>query len=119
MSITVHVQLSRLVQSLIRQRSKSNYMRLCMRKPTIRFPNRSETNRSVQSQKQARCSKFRVKEDEGLYYLRSENKGADQLCSCCTADLRLCFHLCKLLVFLMRWLISNLCPLKSYQCRWD
>ena len=29
----------------------------------------------------------------------SENKGADQLCSYCTADLRLCFHICKSLVF--------------------
>ena len=36
---------------------------------------------------------------EGLYYPCSENKGADQLCSYCTADLRLCFRLCKLLVF--------------------
>ena len=29
----------------------------------------------------------------------SENTGADQLCSYCEADLRLCFPLCKLLVF--------------------
>ena len=28
-----------------------------------------------------------------------ENKGADQLCSYCTADLRLCFRIYKLLVF--------------------
>ena len=26
-----------------------------------------------------------------MYYLCSENKGADQLCCYCTADLRLCF----------------------------
>ena len=32
-------------------------------------------------------------------YLCSENKGADQLCSYRTADLRLCFRLCRLLVF--------------------
>ena len=31
--------------------------------------------------------------------LRSENKGADQLRSYCEADLRLCFHLCRLLIF--------------------
>ena len=37
-----------------------------------------------------------------MYYLGSENKDADQLCSnCyCTADLRLCFRICRLLVFL-------------------
>ena len=28
-----------------------------------------------------------------MYYLCSENKGADQLCSYCTADMHLCFHL--------------------------
>ena len=27
-----------------------------------------------------------------MYYLCSENKGADQLCSYCSADLRLCFY---------------------------
>ena len=32
----------------------------------------------------------------------SENKGADQLCSYCTPDLRLCFRICKSLVFLLR-----------------
>ena len=30
----------------------------------------------------------------------SGNKGADQLRSYCEADLRLCFRLCRLLVFL-------------------
>ena len=45
----------------------------------------------MQSQKQARSLKFWVKVEETLYYLCSENKGADQLCSYCTADLRLCF----------------------------
>ena len=34
-----------------------------------------------------------------LYYLCSKNKGADQLHSYCKADLRLCFRLCRLLVF--------------------
>ena len=34
-----------------------------------------------------------------MYYPCSENKGADQLCSYCTADLRLCFRVCRLLVF--------------------
>ena len=34
-----------------------------------------------------------------MYYLSSENKGTDQLCGYREADLRLCFHLCRLLVF--------------------
>ena len=34
-----------------------------------------------------------------MYYPCSENKGADQLRGYREADLRLCFHLCKLLVF--------------------
>ena len=34
-----------------------------------------------------------------MYYPSSENKGADQLRSYCEADLRLCFRLCRLLVF--------------------
>ena len=33
-----------------------------------------------------------------MYHPSGENKGADQLCSYCTADLRLCFRICKLLV---------------------
>ena len=39
----------------------------------------------------ARSLKFWVREEE-LYYPCSENKGADQLCSYCTADLRLFSH---------------------------
>ena len=50
----------------------------------------SDTNRSVQLRQMARSLKFRIKEEEELYYPCSENKGADQLCSYCTADLRLC-----------------------------
>ena len=49
-----------------------------MRKPTW-FSNRSDINRSVQSQKMARSLKFRIKKEEELYYPSSENKGADQL----------------------------------------
>ena len=37
----------------------------------------------------------RREEVEVLYYPCSENKGADQLCSYCTADLRLCFRIGK------------------------
>ena len=42
------------------------------------FSNRSNTNRSVQLQKQARRLKFWIEEEEGLYYPCSKNKGADQ-----------------------------------------
>ena len=68
-------------------------------KPTMWFPNRSDTNQAVQSQKQARSLKFQIKEEEGLYFPCSENKGADQLRSYCEADLRLCFRICRLLFF--------------------
>ena len=60
-----------------------------------------DKNRPVQSQKQARSLKFWIYmyAEEELYYLCSENKGADQLRSYCEADLRLCFRLCRLLGF--------------------
>ena len=70
-----------------------------MRKPTIWFPTRSDTNQAVQLQKMARGLKFRIKKVEGLYDLYSENKGADQLRGYREADLRLCFRICKTLVF--------------------
>ena len=60
-----------------------------MRNQQFGFPTRSDINRTVQSQKQARCLKFRIKEEEGVYYPCNENKGADQLRSYCEADLRL------------------------------
>ena len=41
------------------------------------FANRSDTNQDVQSQKTARSLKFRIKEEEELYFPSSENKGAD------------------------------------------
>ena len=57
------------------------------------FPTRSDTNRPVQLQKKARSSKFSIQVEEELYYPCGENKGADQLCSYCTADLRPCFRI--------------------------
>ena len=50
----------------------------------------------------ARGLKFRIYEVEGLYFLCSENKGADQLCGYREADLRLCFRICKKPVFSRR-----------------
>ena len=68
-------------------------------KPTMWFPNRSDTNRFVRAQKQARSLKFWGYVEEELYYPSSENKGADQLRGYREADLRLCFRICRLLVF--------------------
>ena len=77
----------------------------CMRKPSFWFPTWSDTNQAVQLQKMDRCSKFRIKKVDGLFYLCSENKGADQLRGYREADLRLCFRICKTLVF--SWRGSN------------
>ena len=54
-----------------------------MRKPTriFGFLTLSDTNWPVQPLKKAISMKFRILEEEGLYYLCSENKGADHLCS--------------------------------------
>ena len=46
-------------------------------------------------QEMARGLKFLIKKVEGLFYLCRENKGADQLCGCHTADLHLCFRIIK------------------------
>ena len=70
-----------------------------MRKPTFWFPTLSDTNQAVQPQEMARSLKFCIREVEGLYYLCSENKGTDQLRGYREADLRLCFRICKMLVF--------------------
>ena len=43
------------------------------------FSTRSHTNGVEQPQNMARGLEFRIKIVEGLYYLCSENKGADQL----------------------------------------
>ena len=61
-----------------------------VRKPTMWILTRSDTNQAVQPLEMARGLKFCTKEVEVLYYPSSENKGA---------DLRLCFRICKMLVF--------------------
>ena len=63
------------------------------------FLNRSDTNRIVQAQKMARGLKFCIQQVEELYYPYSKNKVADQLHGDHEADLRLCFRICKNLVF--------------------
>ena len=77
-----------------------------MRKPTFWFPTWSDKNQAVQLKKMARGMKFwKV---EGLYYICSENKGADQLGGYREADLGLCFRICKTLVFLCHGSIDRL-----------
>ena len=66
------------------------YLSRVMRKPTFWFSTWSHTNQAVQLQNMARGLKFQILKVEGLYYLYSENKGA---------DMRLCFRICKMLVF--------------------
>ena len=70
---------------------------------------RSDTNRAVEPQKQARSLKFRMYGEEGLYFLCSKNKGGDQLCSYCTSDLRLCFRIRRLLLFSCKGSILCFC----------
>ena len=67
------------------------HLSLVMRKPVFGVFDQVHTNRAVQPQNMARGLKFRIKEEDGLYYLCSENKCADQLCDYRTADLRLFF----------------------------
>ena len=61
-------------------------------------PTRSDTNWPVYLQKIAKRLKFRIYEEEEVYCPCIKNKGADQLCSYCTADLRLCFRIGKILI---------------------
>ena len=94
------------------------------RKRVFGFPTRADTNRHVQSQRQAiaRSLKFWIKEEEKLYYPCSEDKGTDQhrsdndqlrSRSHCEADLRHCFSHRQKSGFLMTRLIkfdmSHLC----------
>ena len=62
---------------------------------SLGFPTRFNTSRTEQPQKMARGLEYWIYKVEGLYYLRCENKGADQLRDHCTAYLCLRFHMCK------------------------
>ena len=53
---------------------QTNAMSCMMKKPSMLFLTRSNTNQSIQSMKQARSLNFWVLEKEGLYYLCSETK---------------------------------------------
>ena len=70
------------------------YMGLVVGGRSSGFPTRSDTNWAVQPQKMARGLRSRA-----VVLSVCENRGADQLCSNCAADLRLCFRICKMPVF--------------------
>ena len=57
----------------------------------------------------ARNLKFRIEEEEKVYYPCRENKGADQL----RGNLRLCFRICRLLVFSNT--VSPVCPIRNME----
>ena len=85
-----------------------------MRRRTFWFAPWSDTNQAVQLQKMAKGLKFRIKKVEGLHYLCSENKGADQLHSNCEADLRLClFSHMQNVVFFVKQLNYHLIHMYS------
>ena len=60
---------------------------------------RSDTNKAAQLLEMAIGLKFCSYEEVVLYYPSGGNKGADQLCGYCEAELRLCFRICKTFVF--------------------
>ena len=86
-----------------------------MRKPvSLGFPIRFDTNWAVQPKKTARGLKIWILEVEGLYYLCSQNKGADQLCGVLSAPL---FSMQKagFLMTLIRKYVFALC--EQHRCR--
>ena len=59
-------------------------------------------------QEMARRLKFRIKEVEEQYCLRSEGKGADQIPGDREANLRLCSRICKRQIFSRGSIIDKL-----------
>ena len=70
-----------------------------MRKATMWFPKRFDTNQAVQLLMMVRGCKFWIKEVEELYYLCSESKVADQLRCYRKVNLHLCFRISSMFVF--------------------
>ena len=71
-----------------------------MRKPTILVSNQAWHTPGCAATENSLKPEISDLGGRVLYYLWCESKGVDQLCSNCTADQRLCFPLCLLLVFL-------------------
>ena len=100
-SLCLHTfdNLDKIQTKCLQEQLRNYHLSRLVGKPTMWFPNRSDTNRLVQAQKRTRGLKFRIYVEEELYYPSSKNKGNGQLCGYREADLCLCFHLCRLLVF--------------------
>ena len=89
-----------LEQITINNEFNKQYMSRLVRKPTLWFLTRLDTNRAVQPQKKtARSMEFCIYEEEGLYYASGESKCADQIRCHHEADPQLCFRTSKVLVF--------------------
>ena len=73
----------------------------------FRFPTRSDTNQPVQAQENVRSLKFRIEEEEELYYPCSENKGADHSFSH--------MQIVGFLVQLLKWWYTSICFLWNVQ----
>ena len=63
------------------------------RKPVIWVSDKVQDKLDSTAQKMVRGLKFRIFDVEKLYYLRSQNKGTDQLRDNHAADPRICFHI--------------------------
>ena len=79
--------------------SRKSLVEPCHEQTSHVSTNKVRHNGAVRAQEMARGWKFWFKKVKELYYSFCENKGADQLCGYCEADLRLCFCICKMLVF--------------------
>ena len=71
-----------------------------MRKQTVWVPTRADTKPGYTVTEDGQRLEILDLESRGIVHPCCENKGADKLRSYCEADLRLCFRLCRLLVFL-------------------
>ena len=70
-----------------------------MRQPTIFVSEQAQHKPACTVTEKSNMLESLVLRRRGItLYLCSDNKGADQLCSNCTADLRLCFRIGRLLV---------------------
>ena len=71
-------------------------MAACARKPHFGISDQVQHKPGCTATEDGKRLKFLV---DGVYYLCSENKCADQPRSNCAADLRLCFLICKKQIF--------------------
>ena len=65
---------------------------LCMRKPILRVINQVGHRPACTATEEGKNFESLDLRRRGIDYPCSGNKGVDQLCSICTADLRLCFR---------------------------